>query len=91
MEEIFMIKTFQTRYNELIKQTTGKSDNYTAGCLLDYHYYSNQYNIVAADLSKQEILDSDPRAIQKVQLTYSISNNVNAQILTILEKEKQTS
>ena len=28
-----------TRYNELLKLTTGKSEDYTTGCLIDYDWY----------------------------------------------------
>ena len=27
------------RYNELLKMTTGRSEDYSTGCLLDYDYY----------------------------------------------------
>ena len=41
-------------YNELLKMTTGRSEDYSTGCLLDYHYY---INIVGIDLSHQTVLD----------------------------------
>ena len=28
------------RYNELLKMTTGRSEDYSTGCLLDYYYYT---------------------------------------------------
>ena len=34
------------RYNELIKMTTGRSEDYSTGCLLDYDYYLKDFNIV---------------------------------------------
>ena len=42
------------------------------------------YSIIACDLSKQKELDSDPRAIQQLEMVFMLS--VNSQILTILEK-----
>ena len=34
------------RYNELLKMTTGRSEDYSTGCLLDYDYYLKDSNIV---------------------------------------------
>ena len=47
------------------------------------------FNIVAVDLSHQSILDSDPKAIQQIEFVYKITNGAEAQILTVLEKEKE--
>ena len=70
-----------TRYNELIKLTTGKSEDYTTESLIDYDYYSKNWDIVAVNLGSQAILDSDPRAIQHIEFIYRLDNNVNSQIL----------
>ena len=43
---------------------TGHGDDYTNGCLLDYPYFKDSYKMIAADLSKQQALDADPRTIQ---------------------------
>ena len=40
-----------------------QGDGYTTGCLLDYNYFKKYYKIIAIDLSKQQALDADPRAI----------------------------
>ena len=42
---------------------TGKGDNYKIGCLLDYSFFKENYNMIAIDLSKQQALDADRRAI----------------------------
>ena len=52
------------RYDELLKMTTGRSEDYITGCLLDYDYYIEDFNIVGIDLSQQPILDSDPKINQ---------------------------
>ena len=78
------------RYNELLKLTTGKSEDYTTDCLIDYDYYIKDYNIVAVDLSHQAVLGSDPKAIQQIEFIYKIGQNLTAQFLTLLEKEKKT-
>ena len=41
------------KYDELRNLTTGKGDYYTIGCLLDYKYFKNRYNIITCDLSRQ--------------------------------------
>ena len=55
---------------------TGLGDDYTTGCLLDYPYFKENYKIIANDLSKQKALDSDPRAIQQINFTSNLENNV---------------
>ena len=51
--------------NENIRKiTTGKGDDYTTGCLLDFSYFKENYKLIEIDLSKQQTLDADPRAIQ---------------------------
>ena len=51
------------QYDEIRKIATGQGDDYTTGCLLDYQYFKDHYNLVAIDLSKQKELDADSRAI----------------------------
>ena len=55
-----MIKT----YGNIKKITIGQGDDYTTGCLLDYTYFKKYYKMIAIDLSKQQALDADPKAIQ---------------------------
>ena len=81
------------RYNELLKMTTGRSEDYSTGCLLDYDYYLKDFNIVGIDLLHQAVLDSDPKINQQIEFVYKLpSGNVaiNYDLLTVLEKEKQT-
>ena len=77
-------------YDKIRRVAPGKGDDFTTGCLSDFHYFKQHYKLVACDLSKQAILDSDPRAIQEIEFVYKFDNDINVQILTILEKEKQT-
>ena len=51
-------------YDNIRKIATGKGDDYTTGCLLDYVYFKNYYKMIVIDLSKQQALDADPKAIQ---------------------------
>ena len=51
------------RYENIRKFATGKGDDYTFGCLLHYHYFKENYKTIAVDLSRQNELDPDSRAI----------------------------
>ena len=66
----------------------GKGEDYTTGCLLDYKYFKDHYQLIAFDLSKPKELHADPRAIQ--QLEFYCMLDTDSQILTVLEKLKKT-
>ena len=51
-------------YDNTRKIATCQEDDYTTGCLLDYNYFNNYYKTISKDLSKQQALDADPKAIQ---------------------------
>ena len=46
------IKSNKVTYENIRKIATGKDDDYTTGCLLDYIYFKNYYKMIAADLRK---------------------------------------
>ena len=54
------------KYDKIRKVATGKGDDYTTGCLLDYQYFKDHYQLIAVDLSEQKELDADPGAIQQI-------------------------
>ena len=62
------IKNNKITYDNIRKIATGQGDDYTTGCLLDYPYFKKTYKMIAVDLSKQQALDADPRAIQQIIL-----------------------
>ena len=76
------------KYGEIRKIATGQGDGYTTGCLLDYQYFKNHYQLIAVDLSKQKELDADPRAIQQIEFYGELKTN--SQVCTVLEKSKET-
>ena len=76
------------KYNEIRKIATGKRDDCTTGCLLDYQYFKDHYQLIAVNLSKQKELDADPRAIQQIEFNGML--NTNSQVCTVLEKSKET-
>ena len=69
---------------------TGKGDDYTSGCLLDYIYFKNHQKMIIVDLSKQQALDADPKAIQQVIFTANLDRAENKRIYFILEEAKET-
>ena len=73
----------------MLKLTTGRSEDYNTGCLLDYDWYLKDFIIVEIDLSHQSVLNSDPKDIQQLEFIYKVDANLRADILTVLEKEKQ--
>ena len=76
-----------------LKMTTGRSEDYSTGFLLDYDYYIKYFNIVGIDLSHQVVLDSNPKINQQIEFVYKLPSDnaaINYDLLTILEKEKQT-
>ena len=56
------------KYNNIQKIATGQGDDYSNGCLLDYPYFEEHYKLIAINLSKQQKLDADPKAIQQIIL-----------------------
>ena len=81
-----MIKT----YENIRKVATGQGDDYTSGCLLDYSYFKDHYKMIAIDLSKQQALDADPRAIQQISFTANLDRNGNTSMFFIIEEAKET-
>ena len=68
----------------------GKGDDYTTGCLLDCPYFENHYKVIAIDLSKQQALDADPRAIQQINFTANLDRARNRTMFFIIEEAKET-
>ena len=84
------IKNNKVTYDNIRKIATGQGDDYTTGCLLDYSYFVNTYKMIAEDLSKQEALDADPRAIQQINFTANLDRAGNTRVYFILEEAKET-
>ena len=70
------------------QQFNNSHRHYTTGCLLDYHYFNKYYKMIAIDLSKQQGLDADPKAIEKISFTGNLEQQ--AVILFIVEEAKET-
>ena len=65
-----------------------ENNKYTAGNLLDYEYFSNNYKLIAIDLSKQiELEDAD--TMQQINLV-DLKINEGATMFFIIEKTEET-
>ena len=82
------IKNDLKTYGNIQKIATGQGDDHTAGCLLDY--FKKYYKLIGIDLSKQQNLDADPKAIQQISFTGDISGAEGATMFFIIEKVKET-
>ena len=84
------IKNKKITYDNIRKIAIGQGDDYTTGCLLDYPYFKDTYKMIAVDLSKQQALDADPRAIQQINFTANLDRAGNTRVDFILEEAKET-
>ena len=83
------INSMNKTYENIRKIATGKGDDYTTGCLLDYPYFIENYKMIAIDLSRQNKLDADPRAIQQISFTANLDTAGNTTIFFIIEEAKK--
>ena len=84
------INSMNKTYENIRKIATGQGDDYTTGCLLDYIYFKNYYKMIAVDLSKQQALDPDPKAIQQINFTANLDRAGNTRLYFILEEAKES-
>ena len=58
--------------------------------MLDYTYFKKYYKMIPVDLSKQQVLDADPKAIQQINFTANLDRAGNTRLYFILEEAKET-
>ena len=80
-----MLKT----YENIRKIAIGQGDDYTTGYLLDYSNDKNHDKMIAIDLSKQQAIDADPRAIEQINFKANLDRNGNTTMLFIIEEAKE--
>ena len=56
-------KNILKTYDNIRKIATGQGDNCTTNYLLDHPYFTKYYKVIAIDLSKNQKLDADPKAV----------------------------
>ena len=84
------VKNNWKTYINIQKIATGQGDDYTTGCLLDYNYFNKHYKMVAIDLSKQQVLHANPKAIQQINFTGDLAQDPNANMFFVIEEAKET-
>ena len=73
------VKNNLRSYNNIWKISTCERDDYTSDCLLDYPYFKKCYKVIAIDLSKQQVVDADPKGIQQINFTGNLDWNEKIQ------------
>ena len=53
-------------------------------------YFKEYYKLVSIDLSKQQTVDADPKAIQHISFIWNLDRTGNKIVLFIIEKTKET-
>ena len=82
-------KNNKVTYKNIRKIATGQGDDYTTGCLLDYIYFKNYYKTIAVDLSIQQALNADSKAIKQINLTAYLDRPGNARIYFVIKRQKK--
>ena len=57
---------------------------------VELYLFQKNYKMIAIDLSKQQELDADPRAIQQINFTANLDRAGNTRFYFILEEAKET-
>ena len=82
------VKNNKVMYENIRKIATGQEDDYTIGCLLGYSYSKDYYKMIAVDLSKQQALDADLKAIQQINFTANLDRAGKTRFYFTLEEVK---
>ena len=93
MEKIFFdqpVKNDKVTYENIRKNASGQGDDYITSFLLDYVYFKKYYKMISIDLSEQQVLDADPKAIQQVNFTANLNRAERTRFYFILEESKET-
>ena len=83
------IKNYLISYEKIQKIAIGKGDNYTTGCLLDYNYFKNYCAMIAIDLSQQQALEADSKAIQRINFTKNLVRDGQTTMYFIIKEAKK--
>ena len=65
-----------------------RNNEYTTGDLLDYDYFKKHYNLIAIDLSKQQVLQKNKDLIQQINFIGRLTEAAN--VFIIIEKKENT-
>ena len=82
------VKNDMRTYDKLWIIATGQGDDYTKGCLLEYHYFKKHYKMIAINLSKQQALDVDLKEIQQINFSGNPVVDGIQQCFSLLKRRK---
>ena len=87
-----LVKNNLKTFDYIRKIVTVPGDDYTVGCLLHYNHFNKYDKMMAIDLSKQQALDADPKAIQQINFTGNLvrEGDANTTMFCIIEEAKET-
>ena len=69
------INDMTKQYDEIRNTTAGQENYYITGCLLDYQYFKDHYNLIAINLGRLKELDANSRAIQQIEFYRILKSN----------------
>ena len=78
------IKTEEEAYEKVID--ISRDNEYTTGNLLDYDYFKKYYNLIAIDLSKEQVLQENKDLIQQINFIGRLTKAAN--VFIIIEKKE---
>ena len=58
--------------------------------MLGYPYFKENYRMIVVDLSKQQVLDVDPKTTQQINFTGNLGQIGNTTMFLTLEEVKKT-
>ena len=76
------IKTEEEAYEKIID--ISRNNEYTAGNVLDYDYFTKYHKLTAIDLSKQQVLQENEDLIQQINFIGKLEEATN--VFIIIEK-----
>ena len=88
-EKLFdqLVRNDLITYDSIQKLAKGQGDDCATGSFLDYNCFKKYYKMIAINLSKQQALDVDPKAIQRINFTRNLENT--AVIFFIIEEANE--
>ena len=82
------IKNDLKNYDNIQKISTGQGDDHATGCLLGYPYFKKYCKLIGIDLSKQQKLHPNTKAIQQINFTGNL-DRAKVQQCFIIEEAKE--
>ena len=80
------IKTEEEASEKVIDNS--RNNEHTTGNSLDYDYFKKYYNLIAIDLSKQQVLQENEDLIQQINFIGKLEEAAN--VFIIIEKKENT-